>query len=79
MSQSKNSSEPLDNSREISGALEITETGKIDLSISEIIEIYNHVPRVLARKVIKVSPKNLQHLHNSQQPILLTEERNSNY
>ena len=74
MSKPKNSSEPLNNSREISEALQITETGKIDLSIAEIIEIYNHVPRVLARKVIKVSPKNLQHLHNAQQPILLNEE-----
>ena len=79
MSKPKNSPEPFENSREILGALNTTETGKINLSISEIIEIYNHVPRVLARKAIKVSPTNDRYLNKSHQQILLTEERNSNY
>ena len=79
MSKQENSPEQLESSREISGALKTTEMGKINLSISEIIEIYNHVPRVLARKVIKVSPTNNYYLDHSQKQIFLTAKRNSNY
>ena len=79
MSKQENSPEQLESSREISGALKTTEMVKINLSISEIIEIYNHVPRVLARKVIKVSPTNNYYLDHSQKQIFLTAKRNSNY
>jgi hypothetical protein len=49
---------------------------KTNLSESELIEIYNHVPQVLSRKVIKVSiPEN----YNSRDRLILTEEQKGNY
>ena len=79
MSKQENSPEQLEDFREISGALKIKEIGKVNLSVSEITEIYNYVPRVLARKAIKVAPTNNQYLDNSQKQIFLTETGNSNY
>ena len=79
MSKQKETSEPLNNSREISGALKMPEIGKLDFTLAEIVDIYNQVPRVLARKASKISPKNPQYLQASQQEIYFTEERNSNY
>ncbi len=79
MSKQENSPEQLENFREISGALKTKEIGKVNLSVSEITEIYNNIPRVLARKAIKVAPTNNQYLDNSQKQIFLTETQNSNY
>ena len=69
----------LENAVRVTGSLKTTKSNKISLSISQLVELYNDVPKILSAYIIKVSLTAQSYRKQTQGKIFLEQDGNGNY